>query len=71
MRVHPARASPESCTGRIRDMHQEVLGVWMDVMLAYLCVEAAEDLHRPGLRYVHDSAHLFVSLVIPFKIKFC
>ena len=28
-----------------------VLGVWMDVILADMCVEAAEDLHRPGLWY--------------------
>ena len=51
VRVHPARASPEPSTGKISDTCREVLGVWMDVMLADMRVEAAEDPHRPGLRY--------------------
>ena len=40
----------------------------MDMMLANVRVEAAED-PPPPWTMVHDSAHLFVSRVIPFKFK--
>ena len=38
-------------TAKIRDSCQEVLDVWMDMILADMRVDAAEDLHHPGLRY--------------------
>ena len=62
------RANPEPWTGKIRDTCQEVLGVWMDRMLADMRVEEAEDLHRPGPRYT--ILPIFLCLSDPFKFKF-
>ena len=47
MRVHPATASPEPWTGKIMDTCQEVLGVWMDMVIGLFGSLIECDIFRP------------------------
>ena len=45
------KSQPGAVNGEDRDTCHDVQGVWMDIMLADMRVEATEDLHGPESRY--------------------